>query len=470
MKYELVVGLEAHAELSTASKIFCSCTTKFGGQPNTHCCPICIGLPGALPKLNERVVDFAVMAGLATGCTISPVSRMDRKNYVYPDLPKAYQISQFDLPLCKDGHMDLSTGNTVRINRIHIEEDAGKLIHDQNGTYIDYNRGGVPLIEIVSEPDIRSAEEAREYMEKIALILRYIDISDCKMQEGSLRCDVNISVRKPGEPYGTRAEIKNMNSLAFMVKAIEYEYERQVDVLESGGKIAQETRRWNEEDKCTESMRSKEDAHDYRYFPEPDLVNIVITPEHLERLRNAIPELPDSRRTRYTAELDLPAADAALIARYKPIAEFFEAAMEGIRKPRMVANFIVGQIFGLFATEEERAAASIPIPPAYLTDLIKLLEAEKINSNQAKDTLKKMLESGKSHTAFLSESDLVGMDSGELEEMARRSVEANPKMAADFKSGNEKAINALIGGIMKQAQGKVNPKDAEAVLRKLLSE
>ncbi len=470
MKYELVVGLETHAELSTKSKIFCGCTTQFGGEPNTHCCPVCIGLPGALPKLNEKVVDYAIMAGLATNCTISPLSRMDRKNYVYPDLPKAYQISQYDLPLCRDGHIKLSTGNTIRINRIHIEEDAGKLVHERGTTYVDYNRGGVPLIEIVSEPDFRSADEAREYMEKLALILKYIGVSDCKMQEGSLRCDVNISVRKPGGPFGTRTEIKNMNSLAFMVKAIEYEYERQVDILESGGKIIQETRRWNEEDKCTESMRSKEDAHDYRYFPEPDLVNIVITPEHLERLKNTIPELPDSRVERYTQQWDLPPADAALIARYKPIAEFFEAAVQGIQKPRTVSNFIVGQIFGLFATEEERAEAHIPIPPQYLSELVKLLEGGKINSNQAKDTLKKMLDTGKPHTEFLSEADLAGLDTHALEAMARQAIEQNPKISADVRSGNDKAINALIGSVMKQAKGKANPKEAEAILRKLLSE
>ncbi|HHZ02000.1 MAG TPA: Asp-tRNA(Asn)/Glu-tRNA(Gln) amidotransferase subunit GatB, partial [Tissierellia bacterium] len=290
MSYELVVGLETHVELSTKTKIFCQCTTEFGGEPNTHCCPVCLGMPGTLPKLNKKVVEYAVKAGLATNCKIRNYSKMDRKNYVYPDLPKAYQVSQFDKPICENGYITLSSGKNIRINRIHIEEDAGKLIHERGDTYIDYNRGGVPLIEIVTEPDIRSVEEAVEYIEQLRLIMKYIGVSDVKMQEGSLRCDVNISVRKKGEEkFGTRAEIKNMNSVNFIAKAIEYEFERQVDLLESGGVVEQETRRYDSDKNITESMRGKEDAEDYRYFREPDLVNIYVSEEDINKYKKELP-------------------------------------------------------------------------------------------------------------------------------------------------------------------------------------
>ena len=299
MRYELVAGLETHVELSTKTKIFCGCTTEFGGSPNTHCCPICIGLPGTLPKLNKEVVRYAIRAGLATNCEISRISKMDRKNYCYPDLSKAYQISQYDKPLCKNGYIELSSGRRIRLNRIHIEEDAGKLIHQKGDTYVDYNRGGVPLIEIVTEPDFRSVDEVREYVEKLQLIMRYIGVSDCKMQEGSMRCDVNISVRPEGQKeFGTRTEIKNMNSIAFMAKAIEYEQERQIDIIESGGSVQQETLRYDDATNTTSSMRGKEDANDYRYFRDPDLVTINVTDQEVEELEKTIPELPDEKLER----------------------------------------------------------------------------------------------------------------------------------------------------------------------------
>ena len=298
-QYEMIAGLETHIELSTQTKIFCSCSTSFGSQPNTHCCPVCIGLPGALPVLNRRVVEFAVMAGLATNCRINTSSRMDRKNYVYPDLPKAYQISQYDRPLCEDGHLTLSNGRTIRITRIHIEEDAGKLVHADDNTYIDYNRGGVPLIEIVTEPDFRSVEEIREYLELLQLTMKTIGVSDCKMQEGSVRCDVNLSVRPMGcDTFGIRTEIKNMNSFSFMEKAVAYEVQRQIEVIESGGTVVQETRRYNESEGITEGMRGKEDADDYRYFREPDLVAIELQSEQIEALLSQLPELPQQRLRR----------------------------------------------------------------------------------------------------------------------------------------------------------------------------
>lgn len=346
MKYEMVAGLETHIELATNTKIFCGCTTQFGGEPNTHCCPVCIGLPGTLPKLNRQVVRYAILAGLATHCEIANISKMDRKNYCYPDLPKAYQISQYDKPLCLNGYVELSNGRKIRLTRIHIEEDAGKLIHSHGDTFVDYNRGGVPLIEIVSEPDIRSVEEAKEYVEKLQLIMKYIGISDCKMQEGSMRCDVNISVRPQGsEEFGTRTEIKNMNSITFMAKAMEYEYSRQVDLIESGGKVEQETLRYDEATDTTSSMRGKEDAHDYRYFREPDLVTIEVSDEEINALKEQLPELPFEKQARYINQLQLPQADAQLLTKYRKVAEYFEQAIRGTKNPRTAANFIIGQIF-----------------------------------------------------------------------------------------------------------------------------
>ena len=346
MKYELVSGFETHIELSTKTKIFCGCTTQFGGEPNTHCCPVCIGLPGTLPVLNREVVRFAIKAGLAVHGEIAEVAKMDRKNYCYPDLSKAYQISQLYAPLIIGGYVELSNGRKIRLHHIHIEEDAGKLIHQHGDTYVDYNRGGVPLIEIVSEPDIRSIDEAKEYVEKLQQVMRAIGVSDCKMQEGSMRCDVNISVRPEGtEEFGTRTEIKNMNSINNIAKAMEYEYDRQVDLIESGGKVVQETLRYDDATGTTSSMRSKEDAHDYRYFRDPDLVTINISREEVEQLRAELPELPADRYKRYVEEIGLPEKDAALLTKYRRISEYFDEASKGVKNPKTVSNFIIGQIF-----------------------------------------------------------------------------------------------------------------------------
>ena len=470
MSWELVSGLETHVELSTNTKIFCGCTTKFGGEPNTNCCPICIGLPGTLPKLNRQVVHYAIMAGLATHCTINNISKMDRKNYVYPDLPKAYQISQYDKPLCEHGYIQLENGRKIGITRIHIEEDAGKLVHEHGDTFVDYNRGGVPLIEIVSEPDIRSIAEAREYVEKLQMIMKHIGISDCKMQEGSLRCDVNISVRPQGsEEFGTRTEIKNMNSFANMEKAMAYELDRQIDLLESGGKVTQETLRWNPDEGITTPMRGKEDAHDYRYFREPDLVTIYTTDEEIEAIRRELPELPDARIARYQEEFGLPAADAQLLVKYRKIAEYFEAAGEGLSNKKAVANFILGQIFRTLVTDEEKENGAVAIPPQYLHDLAKLLEEGKIKMNLAKTTLDKMLESGKPCTDFISEQDMGDIDEDTLRSICQSVVESNPKAVADFKGGKDKAVKALIGQVMKQTRGKADGRKAEAMMVEMIN-
>lgn len=469
MSWELVSGLETHVELSTNTKIFCGCTTKFGGEPNTNCCPICIGLPGTLPKLNRQVVHYAIMAGLATHCTINNISKMDRKNYVYPDLPKAYQISQYDKPLCEHGYIQLESGRKIGITRIHIEEDAGKLVHEHGDTYVDYNRGGVPLIEIVSEPDIRSIAEAREYVEKLQMIMKHIGISDCKMQEGSLRCDVNISVRPQGsEEFGTRTEIKNMNSFTNMEKAMAYEYDRQIDLLESGGKVTQETLRWNPDEGITTPMRGKEDAHDYRYFREPDLVTIYTTDQEIEAIRKELPELPDARIARYQEEFGLPAADAQLLVKYRKIAEYFEAASQGLSNKKTVANFILGQIFRTLVTDEEKENGAVTIPPEYLHDLAKLLEDGKIKMNLAKTTLDKMLETKKPCTDFISEQDMGDIDEDTLRSICQSVVESNPKAVADFKGGKDKAVKALIGQVMKQTRGKADGRKAEAMMVEMI--
>ncbi len=467
MKYEMVAGLETHVELTTKTKIFCGCTTQFGGDPNTHCCPICIGLPGTLPKLNEEVVNYAIKAGLATNCEIPEISKMDRKNYCYPDLPKAYQISQYDKPLCLNGYVELSNGRKIRLTRIHIEEDAGKLIHSHGDTYVDYNRGGVPLIEIVSEPDIRSPEEAKEYVEKLQLIMKYIGVSDCKMQEGSMRCDVNISVRPEGsDEFGTRTEIKNMNSITFMTKAMEYEFNRQVDLIESGGKVEQETLRYDEVSDTTSSMRGKEDANDYRYFRDPDLVTIQVPREKVEEIRKTLPELPDQKLQRYISELEIPENDAKLLVKYRAVAEFFEKASEGTKTPRTAANFIIGQIFSILENDNAKEEFDIKVSAENLNALIKLLDEGKIKMNLAKKTLAKMLETGKAPSELIDENDMGSLDEAALTELCKKAVEANPNAVTDYKNGKVKAIKALVGFVMKNSRGKA---DAAAAEQKLIA-
>lgn len=469
MSYELVAGLETHVELSTNTKIFCGCTTRFGAEPNTNCCPICIGLPGTLPKLNRRVVEYAVLAGLATNCEISEISKMDRKNYVYPDLPKAYQVSQYDKPLCQNGYITLASGKRIRITRIHIEEDAGKLVHERGDSYVDYNRGGVPLVEIVTEPDIRSIDEALEYVEKLQLIMKYIGVSDVKMQEGSLRCDVNVSVRKKGDQaLGTRAEIKNMNSFAFMAKAMQHEFDRQVDLLESGERVVQETRRYNTDTGETEAMRGKEDAHDYRYFREPDLVTINTSAQEVRRIKSLLPELPEQKFARYTGEYGIPEADAQLLVRYRRVAEFFDEVAARVKTPKTVSNFIVGQIFKTLPTEVAKEELALKITPQMLTELVVLLEQGKLNMGLAKKTLDAMLESGKPVGELVSAEDMAGIDEQELEQICRRAIEASPAAVQDYRSGKEKALKAILGGVMRETKGRADALSAKQLLIRLL--
>ena len=469
MKYEMVAGFETHVELATNTKIFCSCTTQFGGEPNTHCCPVCIGLPGTLPKLNKKVVEYAIKAGLATNCEIAEISKMDRKNYCYPDLPKAYQISQFDMPLCKNGYIELSNGRKIRLTRIHIEEDAGKLVHRKGDTLVDYNRGGVPLIEIVSEPDIRTIDEAREYVEKLQLIMRYIGVSDCKMQEGSMRCDVNISVRPVGsEKLGTRTEIKNMNSIAFIAKAMEYEFNRQVDLIESGEKVVQETLRYDDATNTTSSMRGKEDANDYRYFRDPDLVTINVPREKVEEIKSQLPELPTQKLKRYVEELGLPEADAQLLTKYRKIAEYYEKAIKDTKNPKTAANFIIGQIFSRIDNETEKEQFNVNVSAESLNELIRLIDAGKIRMNLAKSTLEKMLDTGKKVTELISESDMAGLDENAFLDLCQKAVESNPNAVSDYKNGKEKAIKALVGFVMKNSRGKADAVAAENKIKEII--
>jgi aspartyl-tRNA(Asn)/glutamyl-tRNA(Gln) amidotransferase subunit B len=471
VNYEVVCGLETHIELSTKTKIFCSCTTEFGGKPNTHCCPVCIGLPGTLPKLNKAVVEYAVMAGLATHCEINPDAKMDRKNYVYPDLPKAYQISQYDQPLCRHGYVELSNGRKIRLTRIHMEEDAGKLVHERGNTFIDYNRSGVPLIEIVSEPDIRSIDEAIEYVEKLQMIMRYIGISDCRMQEGSLRCDVNISVRPQGSTeLGIRTEIKNMNSFSHMTKAMQYEIDRQIDLIESGEKVVQETRRYNEGTGCTEGMRGKEDADDYRYFREPDLVAVRVTDDMVKKTKAKMPEDPQKRLHRFVNDYGLTEGDAQMLIEHRRIADYFEKAANGVKNTRTVVNCITGPIFARIKDESEKDSFNINIPPENLSALVRLFDEGKIRKNQLKSTLEKMLDSGKPASAFLSEKDLAGISAEDLKKLCAQAIHANPNAAKDYLGGKQKAVKALVGAVMKATRGRANPQEAEKILISLIGQ
>ena len=460
--YEVVIGLEVHAELSTKTKIFCSCPTEFGGKPNTHCCPVCMAMPGALPVLNEKVVEYAVKAGLATGCEISRDSKNDRKNYFYPDLPKSYQISQFDKPLCIGGAVEIDTDEgkkKVGITRIHIEEDAGKLNHDDygRGSLVDLNRAGVPLIEIVSEPDMRSSDEADKYLKKLKSILEYIEVSDCKMQEGSLRADVNVSVHKYGTPFGIRTEMKNMNSFRSITRAIEYEIERQIEVIENGGTIDQETLRWDEISGKTFSMRDKEDAQDYRYFPEPDLVAIRLSDEYIENVKRSLPELPESRKERYLNEYKLSEKEAKTLTASKYLSDFFEKGVEISHNPKAVCNWLTSDIARIL-NENEMEPDEIPFSPEDLTELIGLIEKGTISSKIAKDVLEKMFEENEKPSVIIEKNGWVQIsDEGAIKEVVQKILDANPQSVIDFKNGKDKAIGFLVGQAMKETRGKANP-------------
>lgn len=470
--YEIVMGLEVHSELKTNTKIFCDCKNEFGGEPNTHCCPICTGMPGTLPVLNEQVVEYAVKAGLATNCKINQFSKQDRKNYFYPDLPKAYQVSQYDLPLCYEGHVDIEVNGETRrigITRIHIEEDAGKLIHGEHGTLVDYNRCGVPLIEIVTEPDFRSSDEVGVFMETLRSILLYADVSDCKMNEGSLRCDVNLSVRKKGATeYGTRTEMKNINSFNFAMKAAEYEAKRQIKEVESGGVIVQETRRWDEAKGITVSMRSKEEAHDYRYFPEPDLMPIITTDEQIAQWASELPVMPSIRLEKYVNEIGLGTNEAKLISASRLMADFFESACAVSKNPKSVGNWILTEVFSRLS-EDEKEQGPLPLKAQHLGQLVNLIEDGVISSKIAKEVFAKVWETGKAPETIVEEEGLKqNSNSDELTEMAKEVLAKNEKAVADYLSGKEAAVQSLMGQMMKMTKGKANPKMVIDLLKELL--
>ena len=461
--YEVIIGLEVHSELSTKTKIFCSCPTEFGALPNTQTCPICMAMPGTLPVLNEKVVEYAVKAGLATNCEISRNSKNDRKNYFYPDLPKSYQISQFDKPLCEHGYVEIEVNGEkkkIRLTRIHIEEDAGKLNHDEfgGGSLVDLNRAGVPLIEIVSEPDLRSAEEVEQYLRKLKSILEYIEVSDCKMQEGSLRADVNVSVRKKGDTkLGTRTEMKNMNSFRSIVRAIEYEVDRQINVLEEGGKIEQETLRWDDVSGKTFSMRDKEDAQDYRYFPDPDLVAIKLSEEYIQNIKDSLPELPESRKERYLRDYGLSEKDANLITASKYLSDLFENATKVCNNPKAVNNWIISDISRIL-NETEMEPIEIPFDSNQLGKLVLLIDKGTISSSIGKKVLTELFENPRDPEEIIKEKGWIQIsDEGAIKEVVLKVLEANPQSIADYKGGKDKALGFLVGQAMKETKGKANP-------------
>ncbi len=461
--FETVIGLEVHVELHTNSKIFCGCSTEFGAPPNTHTCPICLGHPGVLPVLNRKAVEFAMKAAMALNCQIASECKFDRKNYFYPDLPKAYQISQYDKPIGEHGWIEIEVNGErkrIGITRVHLEEDAGKLTHVDGGyaSLVDFNRVGTPLIEIVSEPDIRSPEEARAYLEKLKAIMQYCEVSDVKMEEGSLRCDANISLRPFGQKeFGTKAELKNMNSFRGVQRGLEYEEARQAEVLLGGGKVVQDTRRWDEAQGKTISMRSKEEAHDYRYFPDPDLVRLVIDEEWKERVRATIPELPDARKARYVSEYGLPAYDAEVITSSKKLADFFEESLRYTNDAKAASNWIMGELLG-FLNANNLEISDVKITGKGLGELIGLIEKGTISGKIAKTVFKEMVETGKEPQKIVEEQGLVQIsDEGAIKAIIDKVVENNPQSVADFKAGKEKAIGFLVGQVMKETKGKANP-------------
>lgn len=480
MKYETVVGLEVHTELKTKSKIFCGCTTEFGGDQNTHVCPVCLGLPGVLPVLNEEVVNFAIRVGLALNCEILGFNKFDRKNYYYPDLPKNWQTSQYDLPICLNGYLDIEVnGETkrIRITRIHMEEDAGKLVHSgstistSDSSNVDYNRTGVPLLEIVSEPDIRSGEEAKAYLEKLRAIIKYLDVSDCRMEEGSLRADANISVRLMGEEkLGTKTEIKNMNSFSGVQKGIEYEALRQAELIEDGGTVIQETRTWDEGKGVTLSMRKKEKENDYRYFPEPDLMPIRITPEKIEEVRRLLPELPDEKKARFVEDYGLNHSDAEILISARETADYLDATVKAGIDPKVAANWMLGDLSKM-VNENNLTFAEAPVTPSLLAGMVALMDKGTISGKIAKKVIISMWETGKDAQTIVEEEGLVQIsDTGAIEEIVKAIVAANPKSVEDFKSGKGKAIGFLVGQVMKETKGRANPGLVNELLKKYLNQ
>ena len=476
MKYEAVIGLEVHAQLQTKTKIFCGCETKFGEDANTRTCPVCIGMPGVLPVLNRKAVEYIVKTGLSTHGKVSSSSRFARKNYFYPDLPKGYQISQYELPIIEGGHVEIVVDGKVKrigITRIHLEEDAGKNLHQSagNASLVDLNRAGTPLMEIVSEPDIRTAEEASEYLKKLRSILRYIEVSDADMEKGNFRCDANVSIRPVGvKEFGTRAEIKNVNSFKFVQKAIEYEIKRQAQILDEGGRVIQETRLFDSNKGVTFSMRSKEEAHDYRYFPEPDLVPIKIAPATIEEIRKTIPELPDAKRERFAREYGLPEYDADMLTQSRSMAGYFEEATRLSNQPKTVSNWMMGELMRLLNADAKEIDDS-PIKPDRLAGLIKMIDNGVISIKIAKTVFEEMYKNGKDAEAVVQEQGLVQVsDTGAIEAIIDDVVKANPGQAADYRSGKDKLFGFFVGQVMKASKGKANPDVVNQLLKKKLSE
>lgn len=475
MDYEIVIGLEVHVELRTKSKIFCGCSTAFGSTPNSQVCPVCLGMPGALPVLNGKAVEYATRAALALGCTVHTTSIFHRKNYFYPDLPKAYQISQFDEPLATEGKITLSDGNIIGITRVHMEEEAGKSIHQGDNilsaeySLEDFNRSGIGLIEIVSEPDLRSPQEAKEYLERLKAILQYTEVSDCKMEEGSLRCDANISLRPVGsEKFGTKAELKNLNSFRAVERALEYEVQRQTEVLNRGERVIQETRTWDEARGITSSMRSKEEAHDYRYFPEPDLLPVEIESSWIEEIRASLPELPHSRATRFQKEYGLPQYDAELLVSSKALANFFEETVTLFPEPKEVANWVMVEVLRLLRSSEQEIEQS-KLTAKNLAQLLELVQKGTISGSVGKTVLEEMFASGKAPGEIVEKKGLSQIsDQAELSEIIAEVVAANPKSVADFKAGKGKAMGFLVGQVMKQTRGMANPQLTNKLLKEFL--
>ncbi|MDD6333525.1 MAG: Asp-tRNA(Asn)/Glu-tRNA(Gln) amidotransferase subunit GatB [Clostridia bacterium] len=474
--YEVVIGLEVHVELATKTKIFCGCSTEFGGAPNSHTCPVCTGMPGSLPVLNKKVVEYAAAVGLATNCTITQDCKFDRKNYFYPDNPQNYQISQLYLPICRNGHVDVKledgTEKAIRIHEIHMEEDAGKLIHDEweGVSFVDFNRSGVPLIEIVSEPDMRSAEEVIAYLTKLRNIIQYLGASDCKLQEGSMRADVNLSVRERGSSeFGTRTETKNLNSFAAIERAIKAETARQIDIIEAGDKVVQETRRWNDDKEYSYAMRSKEDAQDYRYFPDPDLVPIHISDEWLEQLKAKQPEFKEEKMKRYKEEFGIPDYDINMITDCKKLADIFEATTAICNKPKKVSNWLIAETMRILK-EKEMDPEDITFKPESLAKIIELADAGTINSNAAKQVFEAIFDEDIDVDRYVEEKGLKQVnDEGALKATVEKVIAENPQSVADYKAGKEKAIGFLVGQTMKAMQGKANPGMVNSLLKELLN-
>ena len=473
MEFETVIGLEIHAQMKTLSKIFCGCSTAFGAPPNTHTCPVCLGMPGSLPVLNRQVVESAIKLGLATGSTLNRENRFARKNYFYPDLPKGYQISQFELPICEHGRVEIEVdgrSRTIGITRIHMEEDAGKLVHDEREpvSYVDLNRTGTPLLEIVSEPDLRSPTEAAAYLRKLHAIVRYLDICDGNMQEGSFRCDANISLRPKGQDkLGTRTELKNMNSFRNVQLALEYEERRQRDLLLDGGEVVQQTLLWDPDRGRTEPMRGKEEAHDYRYFPDPDLVPVVVDEAWIERVRAGLPELPDARRQRFAAEFDLPAEAADLLTGSRELADYFEAALASFANARKLANFIGTELLRDYGPERIGAC---PVRPGQLADLLQMTEDGRISGKIAKTVFAEMLTTGHDPAQIVKERGLVQMsDEGELAALVAEIVAANPDQAQQFREGKTKVLGFFVGQLMQKTRGQANPQLANQLFTRELT-